>query len=157
MEMKHFSLSTSETNTLVKIISIVFGVVCIAVAVFWLTFSFQSLKTDGTLYITIIFLSGFGFYQIWSGLGHTARFVEIGSDNIRIKKNPILPPALMNGSEIEKIELYPLNVIFFLKSKKRFLLRFGTTYQETCNLIMDEILNFAESNKIPLEIMDEKL
>jgi hypothetical protein len=157
MEMKHFSLSTSETNILVKIISILFGVVCITVAIFWLNFNIQSSKTDGTLYITIIFLSGFGFYQIWSGLGRTARYVEIGSDNIRIKKNPILPPVSMSGSEIERIELYPLNVIFFLKSKKRFLLRFGTTYHETCNMVKDEILNFAETNNISLEIVEEKL
>jgi hypothetical protein len=150
-------LSTSETNTLVKIISIVFGVFCIAVAIFWLNFNIQSLKTDGTLYITIVFLSGFGFYQIWAGLGRTARYVEIGGDTIRIKKNPILPSVLIKGNEIERIELFPLNVIFFLKSQKRFTLRFGTTYLETSNRIKDEILNFAESNSIHLEIMDEKL
>ena len=157
MEIKHFSLSTSETNSLVKIITVIFGVVCIAVAIFWLNFNIQSLNTDGTLYITIVFLTGFGFYQIWSGLGRTARYVDMGSDTIRIKKNPILPSVLINVNEIEKIELFPLNVIFFLKSQRRFTLRFGTTYLETSNIIKDEILNFAESNYIHLEIMEEKL
>jgi len=157
MEIKHFSLSTSETNSLVKIITVISGVVCIAVAIFWLNFNIQSLNTDGTLYITIVFLTGFGFYQIWSGLGRTARYVDMGSDTIRIKKNPILPSVLINVNEIEKIELFPLNVIFFLKSQRRFTLRFGTTYLETSNIIKDEILNFAESNYIHLEIMEEKL
>ena len=157
MEIKHFSLSTSETNSLVKIITVIFGVVCIAVAIFWLNFNIQSLNTDGTLYITIVFLTGFGFYQIWSGLGRTARYVDMGSDTIRIKKNPILPSVLINVNEIEKIELFPLNVIFFLKSQRRFTLQFGTTYLETSNIIKDEILNFAEMNNIQLEIIEEAL
>ena len=63
----------------------------------------------------------------------------------------------MSSGEIEKIELFPLNLIFFLKSKKRILLRFGTTYHEINEKIKDEILSFAESNKIPLEIIEEKL
>src|ERR1035437_8932676 len=113
MEINHISLSASEINTPVKVISIVFGVVCIAVAVFWLNFNIQSLKTDRTLYITIIFLSGFGIYQILSGLGKTARYIEIGSDFIKLKKTAVLPPLLLRAGEIEKVELYPLNLIFF--------------------------------------------
>ncbi|MFA5819758.1 MAG: hypothetical protein WC854_10855 [Bacteroidales bacterium] len=157
MEIKYFSLGTSENNRLVNIIRIVFGVVCIAVAIYWFSFNIKSLKADGTLWITIIFLTGFGFYQIWSGLGRATRFIEIAPDYIRLKKNPILPPLKMSSGEIEKIELFPLNLIFFLKSKKRILLRFGTTYHEINEKIKDEILSFAESNKIPLEIIEEKL
>jgi hypothetical protein len=44
-----------------------------------------------------------------------------------------------------------------MKSKKRILLRFGTTYYETNEEIKDEILSFAEANSIPLEIIEEKL
>lgn len=157
METKYFSLGTSENNRLVKIIQIVFGVVCIAVAIFWLIFNIRSLKADGTLWITIIFLSGFGFYQIWSGLGRTTLFIEIGADYIRLKKNPVLPSVKIRAGDIEKIELFPLNVIFFLKSRKRIMLRFGTTYYETNEKVKDEILGFAETNDIPLEIVEEKL
>ena len=157
MEIKHFSLGTNENNRLVKIIRILFGVVCIAVAIYWLSFNIKSLKADGTLWITIIFLTGFGFYQIWSGLGRATRFIEIASDHIRLKKNPILPPVEMSSGEIEKIELFPLNLILFLKSKKKILLRFGTTYHETNEKVKDEILSFAETNNIPLEIIEEKI
>lgn len=157
MEFKHFSLSTTENNRLVKIIKIVFGFVCIAVAVFWLFFNIKSLKADGTLWITIIFLSGFGFYQIWSGLGRTAMFIEIGMDRIRLKKNPVLELIEMPAPEIEKIELFPMNVVFFLNTKKKVLLRFGSTYYETNEKIKDDLLGFAESNNIPLEIIEEKL
>lgn len=157
MEKKYFSLGPNENNRLVKLFRIVFGVICIAVALFWLSFNIKSLKADGTLWITIIFLLGFGFYQIWSGLGWATRFIEVGSDSIRLKKNPILPPVEMNEKEIEKIEMFPLNLVFFLKTKKRILLRFGTTYYETNEKVKDEILGFAESNNIPIEIIEEKI
>ena len=157
MEKKYFSLGTSENNRFVKIFQVVSGVVCLAVAIFWLIFNIRSLKADGTLWITIIFLSGFGLYQIWSGLGRAIRFIETGPDFIRLKKNPILSPVEMPAGEIERIELFPLNLIFFLKSKKRILLRFGTTYYETNEKVKDEILGFAESNKILLEIIMEEL
>ena len=157
MEIKYFPLSSSENNRLVKIIQIIFGVLCFAVAIFWMIFNIKSLKTDGTLWITIIFLLGFGFYQIWSGMGRAIRFIEIRSDKILLKRNIILPVIELPAEEIEKIELFPFNLIFFLKSKKRIFLRFGTTYPETNEKIKDEILGFAESNKVPIEFIQEKL
>lgn len=93
MGKKHFFLGTSENNRFVRIFQVVSGVVCLAVAIFWMIFNIRSLKADGTLWITIIFLSGFGMYQIWSGMGRATRFIEIGPDYITLKKNPILSPV----------------------------------------------------------------
>lgn len=157
MGKKYFSLGSVENNRLIKIIQILFGIVCFTVAIFWLIFNIRSLKADGTLWITIIFLSGFGFYQVWAGLGQATRFIEISSDKIRLKKNIMLPAVEILPGEIQKIEVYPFNLIFYLKTKKRILLRFGTTYHETNEKIKDEILSFAELNSINTEIMEEKL
>jgi hypothetical protein len=157
METKYYSLSTSENNGFLRIIRIIFGAVCIAVAIFWITYNIRSLKTDIMLWITIIFLSGFGFYQIWSGLGLAKRFIEIGNYIIRLKKNPFLAPVTIYASDIEKIELFPLCVVFFIKSKMKILLRFGTTYYETNDKVKDGILLFAESNNITIEIIEDKI
>jgi len=157
MELKHFSLSTTENNRLVKFIRIVFGILCIAVAAFWLSFNIKLLKADGTLWITIVFLSGFGVYQVWSGLGRADRFIEFGAYSIWLKRNPFFPTVEMSVSEIERIELFPMNVIFFMRSKKRILLRFGSTFYETNEKVKDELLGFAETNNIPLEIIEEKI
>jgi hypothetical protein len=157
MEKKYYSLSTSENNSFVRIIRIIFGMVCVAVAVFWIIYNIRLLKSDGMLWITIIFLTGFGFYQILSGLGQATRFIEIDNSSIRLKKYPVLPVVMMTAQEIEKIELFPLSIAFFLKSKRRILLRFGTTYYETNEKVKDEILSFAEVNNIFLEIIEDKI
>jgi hypothetical protein len=157
MEMKYYSLGTTEKSIFIKIVRIVFGIVCIVVAFFWIFFNIKSLKTDMTLWITILFLLGFGFYQVWSGLGQATTFIQIGQDKIRIKKNPIQSPVEIATADIEKIDFFPLNIVFILKSKKRLLLRFGTTYHETNQMISEEIVGFAEINNIPLEIIEEKI
>lgn len=157
MVKKYYALSNVENNKLVKIIQIVFGIVCFAVAVFWMIFNIRSLKTDGTLWISVIFLTGFGFYQVWSGLGKATRFIEISKEIIRLKKNILMPPVNISSGEIQKIELYPFNLIFFLKSKKKILLRFGASYQETNEDVKDDILAFCDENSIDIEIVEEKL
>jgi flagellar basal body-associated protein FliL len=157
MEKKYFALGSADNNKLVKWIQILFGIVCFAVAIFWLVFNIRSLKADGTLWITIIFLSGFGFYQVWAGIGMATRFIEISAEKIRLKKTILLPAVEISASEIQKIELFPFTLFLFLKANKRILLRFGTTYHETNEKIKDEILDFAELNSISFEIKEEKI
>ena len=157
METKYFSLSSVENNRVVKIIQIVFGIACLAVAIFWLIFNIRSLKADGTLWITVIFLSGFGFYQVWAGLGKATRFIEISSDKIRLKKTIVLPAVEIPLTEIIKIEIFPFNLVFFLKTNKRIILRFSSTYLETNEKVKDAILIFAELNNLDIEIAEEKL
>src|SRR5450631_647685 len=118
MEKKYYSLSSVENSKLVKIIQVIFGILCFAVAGYWLYFNLRSLKTDGTLWITIIFLIGFGFYQICSGLGRATRFIEISTDKIRLKKTVLLPFTDFTKEEIEKVEIFPFNLKFYLKSGK---------------------------------------
>lgn len=157
MDKKLFLLGTSEDSRIIKIIRIIFGIVCLIIAIFWINFNITTLKTDSTLWITIIFLGLFGFYQTWSGLGRAARFIEIGSESIRLKRNAVLPAVEMEISDIEKIEIYPLNIIFHLKSKKKILLRFGTTFHDQNEIIIDEIVELAELNHITLEVIEEKI
>jgi hypothetical protein len=157
MENKYYPLGNSEDNRIINSIRIVFGIICIGVAVFWLVFNIRSHETAGTSWITTIFLTGFGIYQILAGLGRATRFIEFGNDFIRLKKNAVFPPAVINVTEFERIELFPMNSIFILKSGKRIMLRFGAVNQDINENIKDEILTLADTNKISLEIKVEKL
>jgi uncharacterized RDD family membrane protein YckC len=157
MGKKYFALSSVENNKVVKIIQVVFGLVCLVIAIFWLIFNIRAMKADGTLWITIIFLSGFGLYQVWAGLGKAIRFIEIDSDKIRLKKTVLLPVVELAAEDIQKIEIFPFNLIIYLKAKKRIILRFSTTFYETSEKVKDEILRFAELNSIKAEFVEEKL
>jgi hypothetical protein len=156
METKYFALSTVESNRLIKSIQVVFGIVCFAVALFWLYFNIKSTKTENTTWVTILFLSGFGFYMVWAGLGKATRFIEIGSDKLRLKKTILFPAVELPAGDIEKIELFPFKVVFFLRTKK-MILRLSSTFYETNAKIIDEIWNFGELNKITVEEIEEKI
>lgn len=157
MEIKYFSLDQSDNSKMVKIFQIVFGILCFAIAIFWLVFNLRSIKADGTSWITIIFLFAFSFYQVYSGMGKATRFIELSSDKIRIRKIIMLPPVIIQVAQIQKIEIYPFNLNIILKSGKKIIVRFGATYQDTNEKIKDELLIFAEQNSINSEIMVENI
>ncbi|HNW57138.1 MAG TPA: hypothetical protein PKM69_05155, partial [Bacteroidales bacterium] len=85
------------------------------------------------------------------------KYIEIGPDSITLRNNPFTSPVEMSATDLEKIDLHPMNVIFFIKTKKKVLLRFGSTFYETNEKIKDKIIDFAEQNNIPLEVIEEKL
>jgi len=157
MESKYFSLGNPDKNRLVNIIRIMFGAVCISVAIFWLIFNTKAIENKISLWLTIIFLAGFGFYQIWAGIGKADRFIIVTRDKISLKKYIFLAPVDIPATETSKIEFFPLKVNFFLKSGKKIKLRFGTTYYEANENIIDELSGYAEENKIITEIIEDKL
>ena len=156
MEKKFYPLEQGETGTFVKAMRIIFGIICILVAIYWLIFSPAPVPSKFSLYIVFGFLTGFGFNQLWHGFGKGVKFIEFDEKKIRLKKNTFLSPVEITPENIEKIELYPMNTIFFLKTKKRILLRFGAMYQETNETIKDELISFSDANNISLEIKTEK-
>jgi len=157
METKYFPLGNIEKNRLINIMKVLFGIACIAVALYWVIFRINSTGNFGTIWITILFLSVFGFYQIWAGIGKAERYIKIGKDKIVLKKYIFLQPLGMAASETEKIEFFSLKVIFFLKSGRKVMLRFGTMYYESNETIRDEIAKYAEEHKIPTELIQEEI
>jgi hypothetical protein len=155
MENKFFSLEIRENNKLVRIFQIIFGIICLFIAGFWVIFNISSVKADSTLWITVAFLSGFGAYQILSGLGYASRFIEFGDAWIRLKKNSLLPVRLLMAEQIEKTDIYPLKVLIILKSSKKILIRFGVTDSQKIDLVKDEIFSFTSRNSISLELKNE--
>jgi hypothetical protein len=157
METRYFSLGQAENSKIVKILQILFGILCVGIAVFWMIFNLRSINAAGTSWATLIFIGGFGLYQIYAGFGFSKRFIEIGRDKISIKKDIMLPVTVISAGELEKVEIYPFNLILFLKTSKKVMLRFGAMYQETNEKIKDEILIFGELNSISVEFVKEKI
>jgi hypothetical protein len=157
MERDYFSLEVNKSNKLTKVFQLIFGIVCALIALFWLFLNINSVKTNGGLLLTIVFLLGFAYYQINSGLSHGEKYIEISQTALKLKKNSIIPAQELKASDIKKIEIFPLNVVFFLRSGKTVFLRFGTTYADIINSVRNRIETFCEGNKIPLEFKNEEL
>ncbi len=151
MEKVTFSLDIRENNRFTRIIQIIFGAACIGIAGFWFVFNIKAEGAGGALWITVIFLAGFGTYQIFSGLGFASRFIEIAPDRIRLKKYNIGTAKDIPPVRIEKIESLPLSINFHLKPSGLIRLRFGTTYPEKIEIIRESLEKFADLNNIKFE------
>lgn len=157
METKYYSLGSEEDNKLVRFLRSFFGIICIALAVYWLVFNIRAEHATGSIWVIVFFLIAFGIYQMMAGFGMATRFVTISRDWIKIKQNAFIPPEQIFNSDLEKIEFSPLKVMLFYKSGKKYRLRFGTTNYETNERIVDELISFSESNNIPFKIIEEEL
>jgi hypothetical protein len=157
MEKQYFQLGNTDNNRIVRVIRIAFGIVCILVSVYWLFFNIRSAGNDGTVWITVFFLTGFGGYQILDGAGFTKTYIEFDNACITLRKNPVLPAVRLSNSDIEVIEMHPLNVNFRLKTGRKVVLRFGATQIETNELIKDALLDYSENSGVKLIIVEEKM
>jgi hypothetical protein len=157
MEKEHFSLEMSDDNRIIKVFRAFLGLLCIAIGIYWLIFNIGKGGQSATQWVTVAFLIGFGTYQIYAFLGLAVKFIEISSGNIRLKKNSLFPAISFSGNQIRKIELFPLNVIFFIKSDKKVVLRFGISDPDKIEDIKRSIVEFADANGLPIEIMSEEI
>ena len=154
MTTNHFQLSNISKNRFVNLLQIVFGATCIGIGAYW---AIATSDNQGASWVTILFLFGFGFYKIWSGLGKADRYIEIEKTSINLKKTIFLPVKQIEASELSKIEVFPLKVNFHFKAGTKILLRFGTTYIETNEKVVDALIKFAEQNTIEVELHSEKV
>ncbi|MCU0362164.1 MAG: hypothetical protein MUE32_02300 [Bacteroidales bacterium] len=157
MEKMHFPLGTREQGKIAGLARIVFGITCLAVAVYW-TVQYGKISSGGySVIATLVFLFLFAFYMVWAGLGKAYRFIEISNQEIRLKKDIFFSTETLISADLSKIVLYPMTLVFMLKNGRKILLRFGATFHETNEQIKDSILEFAEVNNIETEFVEEKL
>jgi hypothetical protein len=157
MEKKLFFLEQRESTKITKIFQIILGVLCIVIAVYWIVFNIQAIKSDNKLWITIAFLVLFGIYQLLAGTGKTKKYISTEPEKIILKQNSVLPSAELKPADIEKIEIFPLSVSFRMKNRGSIRFRFGLSCPEIIEPVKNEIVGFAELNNIPLEMKDEEL
>ncbi len=157
MEEKNFSLELRDSSHITKVFQIVLGILCIGISIYWIIFNIKSLKADTTLWITIFFLVCFGIYQILAGTGKTKKFIETGPDKIRLKQNSVFPAVILQPGDIEKIELFPVSIVFTMKRGGKIILRFGLTYTEIIQPVKDEIMLFAQKHNLKYEEVAEEI
>ncbi len=156
METGFFPLDISSGNRFTRLFQIIFGIICLAVAVIWLILNISEIKSAGSFWITLLFLAGFGIYQIRAGMGLASRFIEIGDERIRFRKSSFMRLQELRAGDIEKIEFYPLNMVFIMRDRKPEIIRFGTTYTDIIEPVRGKTLEFAGRYGIPVEERTEE-
>jgi hypothetical protein len=157
MEKKYFSLETKENSKTVKLIQIVFGIICIVLAAIWVFYNLSTLKSNGTVWVTIVFLLGFGAYQILAGYGKTDCYIETVKEKIVLKQNAFLPKIELKPEDLTGVEIYPLSIQFLLKGNKKIIFRFGLSNTDIINPVKDEIAEFAGLNGLSCEEKKEDI
>lgn len=157
MEKIKYLLEQKDNSRIIRVLQIIFGLVCIILGIFWVIFNFNTIKGSGSAWITILFITSFGLYQILSGMGKTTKYVQTEDQRIIIKQHAVLPAVELKASDIEKIDLYPLSTWFILKTGKKVILRFGTSYPEIIKPVEDSIIEFGSVNGIKLEVKKEEI
>ena len=152
MGKKFISLEIRDDNKVIRSVQIIFGVVLILISVYWCIYNLRSVEGKGSLWITLIFLAGFGAFQIYSGLGYARKYVEFNEELIKLKTNSLKPAVEINAAEIRMAEVFPLKVLLILKSEKKVMIRLGVSDTGKTEIIKDEFIRYVTRFRIPLEI-----
>lgn len=152
MDYKYISLEFKDDNKIIRTIQIIFGAVLILIAVYWLIYNIRSADGKGSLWITLIFLTGFGAFEIYSGLGYARKYIEFIDGLLKIKTNSLTPSVEVKAEDIRAAEVFPLKVLLLLKSGKKILIRLGVTDSEKIEIVKDEFIRYVTRFRIPLEI-----
>lgn len=156
MAEKYYSLEGTRKSKPMKTVQMVFGVICEVATVYYLISAIKSEGFNLTLLAAVTFLFLFGIYQILSGMGKTEKYFKINNGMISFRQHSVLPAVSLLASNIERIEIYPLSIKFFIKGRNKFIFRFGISYPEIIDPVKQEVIGFAGSKNIEIEIMDEE-
>ena len=156
MKEKYFDLDPDNKTQLVKILQIIFGILCIASTLYYLFSGIISGASKIALLTALFFLVLFGIYQIMSGLDKTKKYFRLIPNSISFKQHSVLPVTEIQADIIDKIELFPLSIKFFLKNSKKIKFRFGISYPEIIDPVKQEVIGFADDHGIPwVEVPEE--
>jgi hypothetical protein len=145
--MKKYSLTNKESSGFVKIMQIIFGILCIGTSVWWTVFMLSA-EVSGNYWAAILFMLFFGAFQIYSGLGYADRFLLIDEGSITIKATALSRAKTIKHTEIESIEILPLTFSIFLKNGNKVFIRFGITLSDGIDSVKDALQEFAAQYEI---------
>ena len=157
MDTKRFPLGPGETSLAIRTVRIIFGIACLGLAVFWALFRLRTPIAGNTLWVAVVFLAGFGAYQVWAGLGKAERFIEISDSRINLRKNSLLPSRELAPSALAKIEVHPMSISFRLNNGRSDILRFGTVYSDKIEPVVAALEEFSTLNRVQFEEVTDTL
>jgi hypothetical protein len=147
MRQQKFSLEIVERNKITKVSESVFGLLCLAVAL-WFAMSLQDKPSTVSAGLAIAFLAFFGIWEILSGTGAVSRYIIIGGENIILKHKTYLPAVTFGPGALKEVKFKPLAIDFCLTKGTVTTIRLGTYYRERSAEIMEAVEKFCHDKMI---------
>ncbi|MBM3419654.1 MAG: hypothetical protein FJY11_00810, partial [Bacteroidetes bacterium] len=148
--MKRYSLDNKESPKMVRILQIIFGAMCITIAAIWAVYMTMPGIGNG-YWIATAFIFFFGLFQIYSGMGYAARYIEIDGNVIVLKRSALERKIALVPDRLERVEILPLSIIFTINDGRRITIRFGMSVAASIDCIKDAVEEYATGQKIEIE------
>ena len=143
MSGQKFSLEILESSKITKVSETVFGLLCLAGAL-WFALSLRGQPSSAvSSWLAIVFLALFGVWEILSGAGVVSRYITINSDTIILKHKPYIAAITLSAANLREVKFKPLAIEFCLKEGKVITVRLGTYYSERSAEIMETVEDFC--------------
>ncbi len=157
MDEQTILLGEKEDKPLVKIMVIIFGIMCIITAGWWTVFLIRYPDNENIFWAGSIFLLLFGLYQLLSGLGHTKRFIRRTNGELVIRQNSLMPAKKLEASQLKQLELRSMDMVLHSHASSRLRIKLGIRYPDLGQQVKEFVTAWAEDNNIEIFYKNEAL
>ncbi|HDZ41632.1 MAG TPA: hypothetical protein ENH59_08140 [Bacteroidetes bacterium] len=157
MSEQTISLGEREDKPLVRIMIVIFGLLCIFTAGWWTVFLVKYPDNEKIFWAGSIFLFLFGIFQVYSGLGYAKRYVKRENGNITLRQNSLLPAKKVSSDQIRQLEIRSYDMVLHRNDLPRIRIKLGLRYPDLGQKVRDFIIDYAEENNIEIFYKNEAL
>jgi len=150
-------LGEREDKPLIRIIVIIFGIMCVFTAGWWAIYLIKYPDSEKIFWAGSIFLLLFGIYQVYAGLGFAKRYIKKENNNLIIRQSSLLPPKNIKAQDISSLVIRTYDIVINLANNSRIRIKPGLKYPEQGQKVINLITDYAKENNIEVSYKNESL
>lgn len=156
MDVKKISLDMRESSKTMRILQLIFGLVCLFISA-WLFSNLMTTKSaSGSNLIAVVFLFFFGIWELLSAFGITGRYIIVSDEKIILKHKYISRPQVHTAAKLKTITIKPVAFELHHLNGSKTLVKLGLYYRERSAEILDAVESFCKVNNIAVEGLEEE-
>lgn len=157
MDEQTILLGEREDKPLVKIMVIIFGIMCIITAAWWTVFLVRYPDNENIFWAGSIFLLLFGLFQLLSGLGYTKRYISRTNGGLVIRQNSLMPAKRLEASGLRQLEIRSMDMVLHGHGSSRLRIKLGIRYPDLGQQVKEFVTAWADDNDIEIFYKNEAL
>ncbi|HUS87246.1 MAG TPA: hypothetical protein VMW76_08400 [Bacteroidales bacterium] len=151
MQHKHISLDDRPEKRMVRVIMVIFGLLCLFTSGWWSVYLLKLPDNNNNMFwLATLFLFLFGLYQIYSGLGLATRYMIFEEKVFIVRQNSLLTPKKFYSDNIKTVEIGSHDISLLFNDGRRYRIKLGLKYPDLGENIKENIIEFATGHKIEI-------